>query len=55
LGLEPGFEVVGDGLAVVDVDRGAFAGQYSVEGGAGVGLGGVAAAAQGLAVVVEGG
>jgi hypothetical protein len=53
--LNPGGEVVREGLAVVAVDAGAFAGQDTVQGAACGGLGEEAAAAQGLASPVEGG
>lgn len=55
LDLEPGIEVLGDSLAVVDVDAGLLAGQNPVERGAGPCLGGETAAAQGLALSVDGG
>jgi hypothetical protein len=53
--LDPGGEIVGEGLAVVAVDAGAFAGQDPVQSAAGGGLGGEAAAAQGLSSPVEAG
>jgi hypothetical protein len=52
--LEPRLEMLGHGLAVVDVDAGLFAGQHPVQRGAGLVLGGEAAAAQGLAVSIDG-
>jgi hypothetical protein len=51
--LDPSGEVVGEGLAVVALNAGAFAGQDSVQGVACGELGGEAAAAQGLASPVE--
>jgi hypothetical protein len=51
--LEPRLEILGHGLAVVDVDAGLFAGQHSTQRGAGLVLGGEAAAAQGLAPAVD--
>lgn len=53
--LDPGAQVVGEGLTVVAVHAGAFAGQDAVQGAAGGGLGGKAAAAKGLASSVEAG
>ena len=53
--LDESGEVVGEGLAVVALNAGAFAGQDSVQGVACGELGGEAAAAQGLASPVEAG
>lgn len=53
--LDPAGEVVGEDLAVVAVDAGAFAGQDPVQSAAGGGLGGEPASAQGLAPPVQAG